>query len=95
MRPVPCGQLCRCGFSTRKVIVTGITPVPANAEITVSIVQRFDAKDAGVRAVTTGTPPEGYWLSSLHGTRNRNATGRPTALANYEGFIDTLPVDRK
>ncbi|MCO5186673.1 MAG: diadenylate cyclase CdaA [Anaerolineae bacterium] len=74
--------------------VTGITPVPANAEITVSIVQRFDAKDVGVRAVTTGTPPEGYWLSSL---RTEPATvtlqGRPTALANYEGFIDTLPVD--
>lgn len=74
--------------------ITGVTPIPANVEVTVTIVQRFDAKDVGVRAVTTGTPPEGYWLSSL---RTEPATvtlqGNPSALSQYEGFVDTLPVD--
>jgi diadenylate cyclase len=74
--------------------VTGVTITPVTVKVTQTIVRRYDARDVGVRAITTGTVPDGYWLSSLTTTPSSvTLEGSPTALAGIEGFVDTLPVD--
>jgi diadenylate cyclase len=75
-------------------IVSDVTITPIEVQVSQTIVRRFDARDVGVRAITTGTVPDGYWLSSLT-TDPATVTleGSPTALAEIEGFVDTLPVD--
>ena len=74
--------------------VTGLTVEPPQVDVTVVIRRRIDARDVGVRAVTTGSPPDGYWLSGL--TVEPAAVtiqGNPNVIADMAGFVDTLPVD--
>ena len=74
--------------------VIGITIEPAQAQVTLPISRRRDALDVGIRAVTEGNPPQGYWLSSLSVTpANVTLQGEPALLGNVNGFVDTLPVD--
>jgi diadenylate cyclase len=74
--------------------VAGVTLEPADVQITVPIIPRQDALDVGVRAVTEGSPPDGYWLSSLTVTpASLTLQGDPALLSAVNGFVDTLPVD--
>lgn len=74
--------------------VTGITLEPAQALISVFIHQRSNARDVGVRAIPSGPPPSGYWLSSLIVTpATVTLQGNSDLLAKIGGFVDTLPVD--
>ena len=74
--------------------VIGVTLEPAQAQVTVVINPRQNARDVGVRAVTVGAPPAGYWLSSLSVTpANVTLRGEPAVLDQLNGFVDTLPVD--
>lgn len=67
---------------------------PAEAQVTLPISRRRDARDVGIRAVTEGSPPEGYWLSSLSvAPASVTLQGEPSVLENLNGFVDTLPVD--
>ncbi len=75
-------------------VVSGVTVDPPQAQISLIVSGRSDARDVGVRAITEGVPPEGYWMSSLT-TSPSSVTlqGNPTILADINGFVDTLPVD--
>jgi diadenylate cyclase len=74
--------------------VAGIALEPAQVQVIVPISRRQDALDVGIRAVTEGTPPEGYWLSSLSvAPANVTLQGEPALLGDLNGFVDTLPVD--
>jgi YbbR domain-containing protein len=74
--------------------VADVTLDPAEAAVTVIIRGRGNARDVGVRAVTTGSPPEGYWLSGLTvDPAGVTIQGDPTVLEEMGSFVDTLPVD--
>lgn len=75
-------------------VINGVTVDPAQAQVTLIIAGRSDARDVGIRAITDGVPPEGYWMSSLT-TAPASVTlqGEPQLLADVNGFVDTLPVD--
>ena len=75
-------------------VVAGVTVEPAEAQITLPISRRSDARDVGVRAVTEGTPPEGYWMSSLTAVpASVTLLGAPDALASISSFVDATPID--
>jgi YbbR domain-containing protein len=63
-------------------------------QISLIVAGRSDARDVGIRAITEGAPPEGYWMSSLT-TAPASVTlqGDPLLLAEVNGYVDTLPVD--
>jgi diadenylate cyclase len=74
--------------------IGGLTIEPAQTQVTLFIEPRSDARDVGIRAVTVGIPPEGYWLSNLNVTpASVTLQGDPELLEDLNGFIDTLPVD--
>jgi YbbR domain-containing protein len=75
-------------------VVSGVTIDPPQVQISLIVSGRSDARDVGVRAITEGVPPEGYWMSSLT-TSPSSVTlqGDPTILANQNGYVDTLPMD--
>ncbi len=67
---------------------------PIEADVTVFVRRRIDAKDVGVNAVTVGSPPEEYWLSGLTvSPASVTIQGDPTVIADLGSFVDTLPVD--
>lgn len=74
--------------------VAGVTLSATQARVNVTIRRRIDALDVGIRAVTSGAPLDGYWLSGLR-VEPAGATlrGDPATLADLRGFVDTLPVD--
>jgi YbbR domain-containing protein len=74
--------------------VSGVSLQPSQAEITVLIEQQLNARDVGVRAVISGTPPDGYRLSSLTITpTNVTLQGNLGQLAEVDSYVDTLPID--
>jgi diadenylate cyclase len=74
--------------------VTGVTLQPAQAQVNVAIWRRFNAVDVGVRAVTSGALPSGYWLSGLSVNPSIvTLQGDREQLVEIGSFIDTLPVD--
>ena len=74
--------------------VKGIGLEPTQVQVSVSIRRRLDARDVGVRVVTSGTPPLGYWLSGLSVTpASVTLQGNSGGLGELGGFVDTLPVD--
>jgi diadenylate cyclase len=74
--------------------VSGVILTPTQVTVTVPINRRQDALDVGIRALTEGSPPDGYWLSSLNvSPASVTLQGEPVLLDEVNGFIDTLPVD--
>jgi diadenylate cyclase len=74
--------------------VSDVTITPNEVSVTVIIRGRGNARDVGVRAVTTGSPPEGYWLSGLTvNPAGITIQGDPELIDQLGGFVDTLPVD--
>jgi len=87
MRPL--AALDANGESVEDVIIN-----PSTVEVTVFVRRRIDARDVGVRAVTSGSPPEGYWLNGLSvDPATVTLQGDPNVIAGLGGFVDTLPVD--
>jgi diadenylate cyclase len=75
-------------------VVDDVIIDPSEVDVTVFVRRRIDARDVGVRAVTTGSPPEGYWLSGLSvDPANVTLQGNPNIISEMGGFVDTLPVD--
>lgn len=75
-------------------VVSGLRLEPTEARVSLTVQQRLNAVDVGVRAVTENTPPPGYWLSDLRVTpASLTLQGDPTLLAELESYIDTLPVN--
>lgn len=74
--------------------VSGITLQPAQVEVTLPIQRHTNARNVGVRPVTSGVPPDSYRLSSLKVTpANITVQGNPSELAQMSSYVDTLPID--
>jgi diadenylate cyclase len=74
--------------------ISGVELEPNQVEVTLEITRREDALDVGIRAVTEGNLPEGYWLSSLSATpASVTLRGEQALIAGINSFVDTLPVD--
>jgi diadenylate cyclase len=74
--------------------VTGVSVQPNQVQVSVTVRRRLNVSQVSIRAVTSGTPPSGYWLSNLSVTPASVALqGRPDELAEIGGYVDTLPVD--
>ncbi|MFN2121884.1 MAG: diadenylate cyclase CdaA [Candidatus Promineifilaceae bacterium] len=81
-------------YDVEGIRVSDVTIEPSVASVTVIIRARGNARDVGVRAVTTGSPPDGYWLSSLTVEPvGVTIQGDPAIISEMGSFVDTLPVD--
>jgi YbbR domain-containing protein len=75
-------------------VVAGVTLDTKEAQIDLLVSQKQNARDVGVRAITSGAPPDGYWLSGLSTTPSNITVQGDTAVLDQTGtFIDTLPID--
>jgi YbbR domain-containing protein len=75
-------------------VVTGLTILPDNVEVTVTLRQRFGYRDISVRAITTGTVASGYWISAISSNPNTvTVVGQPSAIRSLSGFVETVPID--
>lgn len=75
-------------------LIEGLLIEPAQAQVTLQVRRRLDVREAGVRAVTTGTPAEGYWLSGLSVQPSSVLLqGDAEVLATMTSFVNTLPID--
>ncbi len=74
--------------------VDGVTVDPNQTQVSLAVTRKQNARDVGIRAITTGTPPEGYWLSGLSVEPSVVTIQGDTAVLNEIGsYVDTLPVD--
>jgi diadenylate cyclase len=81
-------------YDIEGVRVSDVTIQPSEVSVTVIIRSRGNARDVGVRAVTTGSPPEGFWLSGLTvEPAGVTIQGDPELIDQLGSFVDTLPVD--
>lgn len=74
--------------------IAGVTLEPSQVQVSVSVQRRDDVREVAVNVVTTGTPPDGYWLSAVQ-VEPVAATlvGDPDLLNELPGYIDTLPLN--
>lgn len=59
-----------------------------------AIQRRINARDVGVRVLTTGSPAPGYWVRDIEvSPASVTLQGNPEQLSQIGGYIDTLPID--
>lgn len=74
--------------------IVAVTIEPGQAEVTVSVQRREDVSEVAINVVTTGTPPDGYWLSTIEvEPATVTLVGETDVLSALAGYVDTLPVD--
>lgn len=74
--------------------VTGLTIGPSQVLVTANIRRQNNLQDVGVRVVTEGAPPDGYWVSSVVADPPAvTLRGAPEDLAELDNFVLTVPVD--
>jgi YbbR domain-containing protein len=74
--------------------VGDIAVEPAQVRVEAQVVQRANARDVGIRVVTSGELPAGYRLENLTSEPNRvTLIGDPDVLEQTGGVVDTIPVD--
>jgi YbbR domain-containing protein len=74
--------------------VEGLKPDPLLVTVRVPIDQELGFRDVTVRAVITGTPASGYWVSNiLVQPSTLTVFGLPSTLDNIGGFLETVPID--
>jgi YbbR domain-containing protein len=74
--------------------VSGVNIAPAQVEVSILIQRQLNARNVGVRPVTSGIPLEGYRLSALSVTPTSvTLQGDPAQLSRIGSYVDTLPVD--
>jgi YbbR domain-containing protein len=74
--------------------IDGLTPDPQTVTVQVPIEQELGFRDVTVRAIMTGSPASGYWLSNiLVQPTTVTVFGSPAALALLGGFLETAPID--
>ena len=74
--------------------VSELKPDPAIVTISVPVEQDLGFRDVTVRAVITGTPASGYWVSNiLVQPTALTVFGLPSTLEKTGGFLETVPID--
>ncbi len=75
-------------------IISGVKLEPNQVQVTISVQRRQDVREVAINALTTGTPPEGYWLSAIQiDPVSATLNGDPELLDTLASYIDTLPID--
>ena len=75
-------------------LVADLKPDPALVTISVPVEQDLGFRDVSVRAVITGTPASGYWVSNiLVQPTTLTVFGLPSTLEKTGGFLETTPID--
>ncbi len=74
--------------------VTGVTVVPEQARVNVSVRQRLNASDVSVQAAIVGSPPAGYQLQQVSVEPSSvTLQGSTEQLSTVGSVVNTLPVD--
>ncbi|RMG93260.1 MAG: TIGR00159 family protein, partial [Chloroflexi bacterium] len=74
--------------------ITGLEFQPERVQVNVTITRRQNARDVGVRLITSGEPAADYWLSGMNVTPATVTLNGPPALLNEIGsFVNTVPVN--
>jgi YbbR domain-containing protein len=74
--------------------VVGVTIVPDQVRVNVTIRQRVDASEASVQASIEGAPPEGYQLRAVSVTPSSvTLRGSTSELEQLGGAVSTVPID--
>lgn len=75
-------------------VVPGLTSEPSQVLVTAVIRRENNVQDVGVRVVTEGAPPDGYWVSTISTVPpSITLRGAPEDLAEIDTFVLTAPVD--
>lgn len=81
-------------LGSRDLKIADVTIEPGQAQVTVSVHRREDAREVALNIVTTGTPPDDYWLSAIEVEPSSvTLVGETELLDTLAGYVDTLPVD--
>jgi YbbR domain-containing protein len=74
--------------------ITGLTFRPAQVQVVVKVDRRPDAREVGIRVITEGELPTGYYVRRLT-TRPSHLilVGDPDQLTPVENAVETLPID--
>ncbi|TAH51859.1 MAG: hypothetical protein EYC68_08745 [Chloroflexota bacterium] len=74
--------------------IQNLTIEPSTVQVHIPIEQRVGYKDAAVKAVISGNPASGYWLSDISvDPATVTLVGAPEALNQLGGFVETEPID--
>lgn len=74
--------------------VSGVDVEPEQVQVSLTVAQREDARDLGVRVLTEGQLPQGYHLSRLTAEPTRvTLLGSEDRLAELGGAVETFPVE--
>ena len=74
--------------------VEGLRAEPNSVAVQVPIEQDVGFRDVTVRAIVTGSPAPGYWVSNiLVQPPTLTIFGLPSTLAQIGGFLETAPID--
>jgi hypothetical protein len=75
-------------------VVTGVVTEPAQVLVTAAIRRQTNVQDVGVRVVTEGAPPTGYWVSTIAvDPASITLRGAPTDLEAIGSFVTVAPID--
>jgi YbbR domain-containing protein len=74
--------------------VQGLTIEPSTVTVSIPVEQRVGYKDAAVKALITGNPASGYWVSDISvEPATVTLVGAPEALNQLGGFVETEALD--
>ncbi|MHB9032133.1 MAG: CdaR family protein [Anaerolineae bacterium] len=74
-------------------VVTGLRITPASVDVSVSIERMLNYREVAVRALTSGHPAAGYYISGITvDPATVTVVGPPTVVASMSGLVSTLGV---
>lgn len=74
--------------------VQSLDIVPSTVTVSIPVEQRVGYKDAAVKALITGNPASGYWVSDISvDPTTVTLVGAPEALNQLGGFVETEALD--
>jgi YbbR domain-containing protein len=76
-------------------VVSGVSIVPANVQVSVSVVQQGGYRDLAVKVLTTGNPASGYSLTSVTPTPPIVTvySANSELIASLPGYVETAYLD--
>lgn len=74
--------------------IQNLQVIPSTVTVSIPVEQRVGYKDAAVKALITGNPASGYWVSDISvDPATVTLVGAPEALNQLGGFVETEALD--
>ncbi|MBM4430757.1 MAG: hypothetical protein FJ026_10495, partial [Chloroflexi bacterium] len=74
--------------------VQGLTQSPSTVSVRVVVERQLGYRDVTVRALTTGSPAAGYWISNISAEPALvTVYGQPAVIEELPGYLDTEAID--